>query len=220
MGARETLRRLLLRNWAFGAPCWKVKRTQHGCSVGGRVVLRPLLALSSMSSSYLNMGIIIQAFLYFLFPSFLSVHFVYIYILCVRRVQANSLWVSPYQSFLILSPFLFFCVRLVYIYILCVSNVEAISLWVFIGAFSIFYFSLSFCVHFVYIYILYQVFKISHYRYLLNLSYSFYLPLNPLCAFCVHLRVLCIKSLISLLTWCRIPYGYSPVLFCHPETLE
>lgn len=153
MGARESLRRLLLRNWAFGASCWKVKRTQRGCSVGGRVVLRPLLALSSMSSSYLNMGIIIQAFLYFLFPSFLSVHFVYIYILSVPRVQANSLWVSHYQSFLVLPPFLFFCVCLVYIYILCVSNVEAISLWVSIRAFSFFLLLSCLCI-FVHIHIL------------------------------------------------------------------
>ena len=90
MGARETLRRWLLRNWAFGAPCWKVMRMQRGCSVGGRVVLQPLLELNSMSSSYLNMGIIIQAFLFFLFPSFFSVHFVYIYILCVPKLSHPS----------------------------------------------------------------------------------------------------------------------------------
>ena len=146
-------------------------------------MLRPLLALSSMSSSYLNMGINIQAF-FFLFPSFFFVHFVYIYILRVPRIQANSIWVSHYRSYLILPPFLLFCVRLVYIYILCVSNVEAISLWVSIEAVSLFLLLSRLCI-FVHIrtYV-YQVLKLSHSGSLLKLSQSSTSVLLFVCILC------------------------------------
>ena len=144
MGARETLRRLLLRNWAFGAPCWKVMRMQRGCSVGGRVVLQPLLELNSMSSSYLNMGIIFQSSLFKLSYSFCFP----LSFLCILCTSTSYV----YQNFLILRPFLFFCVRLVYIYILRVSSVEAISLWVSIEAFSFFLLLSRLCI-FVHIHI-------------------------------------------------------------------